>query len=298
MMTMNQITSLVLERPLVSLDIESTGPDPDQDRVIEVGLVRLDPDGTITPRRWLCNPGCPIPPDSTKIHGITDADVAGLPPFVDLAAEIAGHLQGCDLAGFNIRRFDIPILKREFGMAGVDWPCPDARVVDAYVIFRDREPRNLLAAVSLYAGREHKDAHSAIADASAVLDVLMGQLARYPDLPRDLPGLDQVSGARQRDWASEDGKIRWDQNGDAIIAFGSQNYGLRLIDADNSLLHWILVRSFAPDVHEICRAVQRGERPRAPWSEPVPAQEPHPVVEEDGQEDSGPADEEDYDIVF
>lgn len=263
---------LPLARPLVTFDVESTGTSTGHDRIIELGLVRLDVDGTRSSRRFLLHPGCPIPPAATAVHRITDADVADAPGFVDVAAELAQLLTGVDLCGFNLRTFDVPILRAEFARAGVPWPCEGARILDAFVIFRDREPRTLEAAVKFYCGRSHEDAHTAEADAEATLDVLLAQLARYPDLPRDLDALDQASGGRQPDWATECGKIRWDAEGFAVFAFGKNN-GKRVADVarlDPGSVRWILGKDFPADVKALCDAALRGRAPRRPAPRPTP----------------------------
>lgn len=260
---------LALTRPLVCLDVESTGTNVATDRVLELGLVHLHPDGTRATTRLLFNPERPIPPESTTVHGITDTDVAGQPTFAKLAEAIALLLTDVDLCGFNLRKFDLPLLQREFLLAGVPGPADGAAVIDAYVIFREREPRDLPSAVRLYCGREHEDAHSAVADADATLDVLLGQLARYPDLPRDLVALDTASGGRRPEWATEAGHLRWSDEGHLMVAFG-KHAGRRLIDMDDGFLRWVLRNDFPRDVHQACDAVLGGIEPRAPGFEPPP----------------------------
>jgi DNA polymerase-3 subunit epsilon len=258
-----------LTRPLVALDIESTGPKPETDRVIELGLVRLAPDGERTVRRWLIHPGREIPAESTKVHSITDAMVAHAPRFEAVAAEIAAELSGVDLTGYNVRGFDIPILRREFELAAVPWPCEGARVIDSYVVFKERERHTLGNAVRRYCGREHANAHSATSDAEAALDVLFGQLAHYADLPRSVEELDLASGGRQPSWATELGHLRWGEDGDLYVAFGRHD-GARLIDMDDGFIRWVLERDFPADVKALMRAVRNGGRPRAPGAPPVP----------------------------
>lgn len=269
---------LPLARPLVCLDLEATGRNPAVDRIVEVGLVRLDPDGSRTPLRWLVNPGMPIPPEATAVHHITDEQVAGCPTFPQLAQEIATYLRGVDLAGFNLRQFDLPLLQREFAMAGHDWPAAKAAVVDAFCIFRDREKRDLAAAVRFYCAREHRDAHTAVADADATLDVLLGQLARYPDLPRDFAALDALSGGRRPDWATELGHLRWREDGHLMVGFG-RHQGRRLYDLDDGFLRWVLRNDFPADVHAFCEDVLRGELPMAPGFLPPPPPPPPPPAD-------------------
>lgn len=260
-----------LERPLVSIDTETTGPKPECDRVIEVGLVVLRPDGTRTPLRWLINPGCPIPAESTAIHHITDAQVAGAPRFEEVAYEIAVALIDVDLVGYNLRAFDIPILKREFEMAGRPWPF-DGHVYDAFVVFKEREPHKLTTAMRRYVGRELVDAHSAVADAEATLDVSLAQIALYPDLAAmDFAALELASGGRRPDWATELGHLRWRDDGDLYIAFGKHD-GRKLIDMDDGFLRWITGKDFPEDVKDLVWAVRRGDRPRAPGAPALPEQ--------------------------
>lgn len=264
-----------LTRPLVALDIESTGPKPETDRVIELGIVRLTPDGERTVRRWLIHPGREIPADSTAVHGITDADVAHAPRFEAVAGEIAIALAGCDLTGYNLRAFDIPLLRREFELAAVPWPCEGAKTIDTYVVFKEREKRDLANAVRFYCHREHANAHSATSDAEAALDVLLGQLAHYADLPRDLAALDLASGGRRPDWATELGHLRWRDDGDLYVAFGRHD-GRMLWEMDDGFLSWVLRNDFPADVKALVRAVLYDRRrPRAPGALPLPA-EPAP----------------------
>lgn len=261
-----------LLRPLVSIDTEATGPAPEFDRVIEVGLVTLRPDGSSAESRWLINPGRPIPADATAVHHITDADVAAAPRFEEVAHAIAEALRGCDLTGFNIRGFDLTILKREFERAHVAWPCEDAHVIDSFFIFKERERHSLAHAVRRYCGREHVDAHTAVADAYGALDVLLGQIEHYADLRElDIAALDIASGGRRPDWATELGHLRWREDGDLYIAFGKHE-GKRLVDMDDGFLRWITGKDFPSDVKDLVWAVRRGDRPRAPGAPALPEQ--------------------------
>ena len=169
---------LKLDRPLVVFDIESTGVNARQDRIIELAAIRVDPDGTETEKCWLLNPGVPIPPETTQIHGITDDIVKDCPKFADAVDEIEAFFRGCDLSGFNADRFDIPCLEEEFARAGRNFGAGDRRHVDVQRIYHRMEPRDLTAAVRFYCGRDHAGAHGAEADTRATLDVLKAQLAK------------------------------------------------------------------------------------------------------------------------
>lgn len=247
-----------LARPLASLDLETTGTDPATSRVVEVGIVKRLPDGSEHVISWRINPGIPIPPDAAAIHGITDADVAPCPPFVEVAEDIAAMLRDCDLVGFNLRTLDLPLLRAEFARCGVAWPCEDTHVIDAFVIYRERERRDLPAAVRFYLGREHVGAHGAVADARATLEIVHAQVARYADLAGlDVAALDLASGGRQPTWASDDGKLRWGDDGRAVWGFGK--LAGKPVASDRGFASWVLRNNFAADVKALVARALNGE---------------------------------------
>jgi len=178
-----------LERPLAFFDLETTGLSIASDRIVELALIRLSPHGDVLERVRRFNPGIPIPPEATAIHGITDQDVAEEPPFSATARSLAELLDNCDLGGFNIRRFDLPMLLAEFKRAEVAFSIRGRLLIDAQTIFHREEPRDLSAAARFYLGREHPEAHTALGDIRTSAAVLSAQLNRYPHLPRDLHGL-------------------------------------------------------------------------------------------------------------
>ncbi len=180
-----------LERPLAFLDLETTGLRVGADRIIEVAVIRLSPNGDLTEKVRRFNPGIPIPPEASAVHGITDEEVAAEPPFSSRARSLLQILEPCDLAGFNLRRFDLPMLLSEFRRSGLTFDLRDRKMVDVQMIFHREEPRDLGAAVRFYLERELEDAHSALADIRATAAVLTAQLGRYPHLPRDLDGLNR-----------------------------------------------------------------------------------------------------------
>ena len=163
---------LVIERPLAAIDLETTGVDPRVDRVVEVGVLKVAQDAEPIRFRRLINPGISIPPAARAVHGIADEDVAEMPQFPAIAPELALLLADTDLAGFNIRRFDLPFLVAEFARAGFAFPTGDRAVLDVQRIFHGREPRDLAAALRFYCGRDHAGAHGALADAEATAAVL------------------------------------------------------------------------------------------------------------------------------
>jgi DNA polymerase-3 subunit epsilon len=178
-----------LDRPLAFLDLETTGLSTVSDRIIELALIRVSPQGDVLERVRRFNPGIPISPEATQVHGITDEDVQDEPPFPARARSLAELLDPCDLAGFNIRRFDLPMLLAELKRAEVPFSVQGRRLLDAQVIFHREEPRDLSAAARFYLAREHEEAHTALGDIRTTAAVLSAQLQRYPDLPRSLDGL-------------------------------------------------------------------------------------------------------------
>ncbi len=182
---------LRLRRPVAAIDLETTGIFIDLDRIVEIGIVRVSPDGPREEFHQRINPEMKIPPEATAVHKIGDSDVASQPAFKEIAGKLAAFLEGCDLTGFNLRSFDLPVLGKEFERAGVPFSTEGRRIVDAMEIFHTKEPRDLTAAVRFYCGRRHEGAHSAAGDALACLQVLEGEIAAYPDLPDDFDELSE-----------------------------------------------------------------------------------------------------------
>lgn len=238
---------LKLERPLAFFDLETTGIRIGKDRIVQVGIVRLMLDGTREAWSSLVNPGMPIPPEATAVHGITDADVAASPRLEDIAQEIIGHLAGCDLSGFNVIRFDIPFLAEELLRVGAEWNYTSARVVDVQRIFHKKEPRDLSAAVRFYLDRTHTGAHDALGDVEATADVLLAQLQRYDDLPTDVSALGDMSGDRDRS-PDAAGKLAFNQSGEVCIGFGKyKGWPLETLGRnDPGYLEWLLTKAELP----------------------------------------------------
>lgn len=186
---MDPTLPIELTRPIAFIDLETTGLNRNEDRVVELGLLVLHPDGHVVDRVRRFDPEIPIPPEATAVHGISDADVAGEAPFRSRARSLVSLLEGCDLAGFNIRGFDLPLLLEEFRRCDIPFDLQGRRLIDAQMIFHREEPRDLTAAARFYLQDEHAGAHSAQGDVRITARVLGAQLARYPDLPEDINGL-------------------------------------------------------------------------------------------------------------
>jgi len=178
-----ETTFLHLEKPLIFFDLETTGTHPSTDRIVELCAVKLHPDGTREELYHLINPTIPISPGASAVHGITDEKVANKPTFGDLVNELAALFEGCDLGGYNIKKFDVPLLMEEFHRHK-KYPISysEVKLVDAMGIYHSKEKRDLSAAVKFYCDREHGEAHSAKADVLATIDILKHQLLRYEDL--------------------------------------------------------------------------------------------------------------------
>lgn len=248
-----------LTRPLVFFDLETTGPDASTARIVQIACVKRRPDGTTSEWERLINPGCPIPPEATAVHGITDAMVASAPTFEAIAPTLLTSLAGCDLGGFNVRRYDIPLLQAEFARVGMDFAMTGRAIVDAMALFHFKEKRDLSAAVRFYCGREIEGAHNAMADVKATIGVFNEQLARYSDLPSDVAGLHDVCAG---DAVDLEGKFAW-KDGEATLTFGkNKGRSLKWLAAnDASFLRWTLGADFGVEVKHIIKAALAGQFP-------------------------------------
>ena len=209
---------LNLKRPLVFFDLETTGINVASDRIVEISSLKISPNGNEQWMTTLVNPGIPIPPKVTAIHGISDSDVAEAPTFKEIAKNLTSFLEGCDLAGFNAMKFDIPVLAEEFLRANVDFNFTKRKYIDVQVIFHKKEQRTLEAAVRFYCKKELENAHCAKADTAATYEILKAQLDTYSDLENDVDKLAEFSAFNNNvDFA---GRIILDENGVEIFNFG------------------------------------------------------------------------------
>ena len=259
------LSVLKLDRPLAVFDIEATGATPRADRIVELAIVRIMPNGARDSHLWRVNPGMPIPPEATAIHGITDADVAASPTFRTLAPAVLEAFANCDLAGYNVGRFDIPMLVEEFARVGLTFDLEGRRIVDPQRIFHRREPRDLSAALAFYCGELHLDAHGAEADVLATIRVLEGELERYADLPHDLDELDAYCNPRDPTWVDRQGRLKW-ASGEVVLNFGQKKgKSLRsLVKEDPGFMKWMLRSDFPRDVQEIVAKAMEGDWPKPP----------------------------------
>ena len=261
---MLMLKNLTLERPLAFIDVETTGLRPASDRIIELSILKIYPDGKREYKSHRFNPEVPIPAETTVIHGITDADVAGEPKFSQYANSIRDFLDGCDIAGFNVIRFDLPFLEIEFRRAHVEFSRKDRQLVDSQILFHKMEPRDLNAAYLKYCGEEMEITHTAEGDATAAAGILDGQLEKHPDLPRDVKGLCAMCYTIPKDYVDTDGKFIW-LHGEVVCNFGKKHNGRKLKDIaakDPDYLRWIIGDDFTTEVKDIVGKALLGEFPK------------------------------------
>ncbi len=209
---------LNLKRPIVFFDLETTGVDTSKDRIVEISLVKVMPNGEKIIKTRRLNPEMPIPAEATAVHHITDEDVKDCPTFRQVAKSLAQFLEGCDFGGFNSNRFDLPVLVEEFLRAGVDVDFKRRKFVDVQNIFHKMEQRTLVAAYKFYCQKDLTEAHSAEADTLATYEVLEAQLDRYPELQNDIAALAEFSSRGET--ADYAGRIGYNDKGEEILLFG------------------------------------------------------------------------------
>jgi DNA polymerase III subunit epsilon len=192
-----QTMSLSLKKPLAIFDLETTGINIAADRILEIAIIKIMPDGSTHRKRKLINPEMPIPPAATEVHGITNEMVKDAPTFKQAANEIKQFIDGCDLGGYNSNRFDVPVLMEEFLRVGIEMDLQTNRMVDAQRIFHQMEQRTLTAAYKFYCNKSLEDAHSAEADAIATWEVLQAQVSRYPQLGNSVESILKATGEEE-----------------------------------------------------------------------------------------------------
>lgn len=210
--------NLKLEKPIVFFDLETTGVNIATDRIVEISILKVFPNGNKESKTWLVNPEVEIPKEAAEIHGITNEKVVTEPTFNELAPEVNKMIEGCDLAGFNSNRFDIPLLAEELMRAGIDFDMNDRKAVDVQTIFHKKEQRTLSAGYQFYCGKELEGAHGAEADTNATYEILLAQIEKYDDLENDVKSLSEFSTHGKRgDFA---GFILINDDGQEIFSFG------------------------------------------------------------------------------
>ena len=260
--------NLNLRNPLVFLDLETTGINIVTDRIVEIALLKINPDGTQEEKEMRINPEMPIPPQVSKVHGIYDEDIKDAPTFKEVAKSLAKFIEGCDLAGFNSNRFDIPLLAEEFLRVDVDVDFKKRKFIDVQAIFHKMEKRTLAAAYKFYCQQELVDAHSAMADTKATYEVLKSQLDMYKDVEFDdgkkkiKPIENDVS--KLSDFSSYDrnadfvGRIVYDEKGVEVFNFG-KNKGIpveQVLREQPGYFGWMMTSEFPLYTKKVLTAIK------------------------------------------
>ena len=247
---------LKLSKPICFFDLETTGIDITKDRIVEISILKVYPNGNKESKTWLVNPTIPIPKAASDVHGITDERVAGEPTFKELAKQIHNMIKDSDLAGYNSDRFDIPLLAEEMLRAEVDFDLGNRVSVDVQTIFHKMEQRTLSAAYKFYCGKDLIDAHKASADTNATYEILKAQLDRYDNLEINIKKLSEFTYRKQiADFA---GFIGYNDKGEEIFTFGKHK-GKRvedIFDEEPGYFGWLLSADFPLYTKKILTAIK------------------------------------------
>jgi len=235
---------LNLKKPICFFDLETTGINIANDRIVEISILKVFPNGNKESYTWRVNPEMPIPAVTTAIHGITDEMVADEPTFKELANKVYALIKDSDLGGFNSNRFDIPLLAEELLRAGVDFDMKKAQSVDVQTIFHKMEKRTLEAAYKFYCDKNLDNAHSAAADTDATYEVLKAQLDKYDDLENDIAYLADFSA--HRNFADFAGYIGYNKKGEEVFSFGKHKGSLveDVLEKESGYFGWLLNADF------------------------------------------------------
>jgi DNA polymerase-3 subunit epsilon len=247
---------LRLTKPICFFDLETTGTVIGLDRIVEISMLKIYPDGSRQIKTRRINPEMPIPEAATRVHGITDEDVKDAPPFSKVAHEIVQFMEGCDLGGYNSNRFDLPMLVEEFMRCNIPFELKGRRMVDVQNIFLKMEPRTLDAAYKFYCQKELKDAHRAEADILATVEILEAQLDRYAELKNDIEFLHAFSAnGNNVDLA---GRIVYDENGVEVFNFGKHKGKKveQVFTEEPSYYDWMMKGDFPMQTKQVITSIR------------------------------------------
>ena len=277
---LEQVAGLHLKRPLVFFDLETTGTKVGADRIVEMAMIKLMPDGSVIKKpeapgkehRILVNPEMPIPVESSLVHGVYDEDVKDAPTFGRIAPGLLKWLHGCDLGGFNSNRFDVPMLAEEFLRVGIDFGLEGRHLIDVQNIFHRMEQRTLRAAFKFYCDKDLEGAHEALPDTLATVEVFLAQLERYKEktvldsrgdtvgpVPSDMEALSEF--CRMRNNADLMGRLVYDDDGEVLFQFGKHS-GKRVrevLERDPGYFGWMMQGDFPRYTKRILQKVKDGE---------------------------------------
>lgn len=257
------ITELIyLDKPLVVFDLETTGLSVNLDRIVEIAYLKIWPDGRILKGDLLLNPEMAIPAEALAVHGISDAKVKDQPIFKDKASELWEIFNDSYYSGFNVMSFDLPLLKREFLMAGLDFNYAEAKIIDAKVIYHFMEPRTLAAAYKFYCKKEHIKAHNALADVEATAKILARQLEQYSQI-RDWDFIYKIHHVADDRFVDNERKFYW-RDGEAYFSFSKYKDRplAEIAQKDPGFLNWILSADFSQETKDIVEKALNGEMPK------------------------------------
>jgi len=247
---------LKLTKPICFFDLETTGIDISKDRIVEIAIFKVFPNGNKESKTWLVNPTIPIPAETTAVHGITDEKVANEPTFAELSSAVYNMIKDSDLAGFNSDRFDIPLLAEELLRAGVDFDMKNRVAVDIQTIFHKKEERTLSAAYKFYCGETLENAHSAQADTMATYEILKSQFDRYDDLPHDMKSLSEYTTRKKT--ADFAGFIIIDKDGEEAFSFGKHKGAKvdKVLETEPGYFNWIQNADFPLYTKKVLTAIK------------------------------------------
>jgi DNA polymerase III subunit epsilon len=248
--------NLKLNRPLIFFDLETTGINVSKDRIVELTILKIIPNGEEMMKTWRINPTIPIPEKASKMHGIYDQDVKDKPTFAEMAREINSFIDNSDLAGYNSNKFDVPLLLEEFLRADVDFDIKKRRLVDVQVIFFKKEPRNLSAAYRFYCNKDLINAHSSEADVKATYEVFKAQIERYDDLKNDVAFISKFSS--QMNTADFAGMVIYNEDNKEVFNFGKHK-GLtveEIFKKEPGYYSWIMNADFPLYTKKVLTAVK------------------------------------------
>ncbi|MGZ0017814.1 exonuclease domain-containing protein [Yeosuana sp. AK3] len=248
--------NLNLTKPLCFFDLETTGVNISKDRIVEISILKVFPNGKEETKTWLVNPEMPIPKEVTAIHGIKDEDVVDKPKFKEIAKDIHNLIKDSDLGGFNSNKFDIPLLAEEMLRAEVDFDMKNRVAVDVQTIFHKMEQRTLSAAYKFYCEKELEGAHGAEADTKATFEVLKAQIARYDDIENDVKFLSEFSSRKK--FVDFAGFIAYNKNGEECFAFGKHNGKLvrDVLESEPGYFGWLLNADFPLYTKKVLTAIK------------------------------------------
>jgi len=247
---------LNLTKPLCFFDLETTGINISKDRIVEISILKVNPDGTEESKTWLVNPEMPIPKEVTAIHGISDEDIADKPTFNALAKEVYNMIKDSDLAGFNSNRFDIPLLAEEMLRADIDFDMKNSLAIDVQTIFHKMEQRTLSAAYKFYCDKSLENAHSAEADTNATFEVLKAQITKYDELENDSKFLAEFSSRNK--FADFAGFIAYNKKGEECFSFGKHKNKtvVQVLEKEPGYFGWLLNADFPLYTKKVLTAIK------------------------------------------